>query len=524
MWRLAFAGVLVLAASVYFVALVPRSVGLTPDSVAYLLAARNLAGGHGLSVLGADGSFEPLTRFPPVYPALLGALFLLKQNWLSVLWGLHFFLYIVNGLLMMALVQCSTGTRELRQDPLKQFPRRAALVSSALFWVHPAVLNVHCMAWSEPLFIFFLLLGAISIHGFSTGRSRLIFPVVLGILSGTAFLTRYAGVALGIAAGVWLLSLPNHGRQIRLSGILATSILGVLPMIWWKGSQLTSMGNSQFGNSGHVFGSREFGWHPPRLRHIMEGLETFGGWFVPLPADSVYLFLVGCLVVCVGTVFMRGCGRGEKEIARFWKIFCGIYLGVILLSKSFFDAEIPFNDRILCPILIAVLALISNGTNACSWKKRWTLVAMLGLVVMACVESPLFHQESWNRALFYAGSQWQSSPTMAAVATLAADKKIASNAPEAIQLLADRYARKLPSMVQAGSRKPNDDFGVQFMELIEYLEDGYIAYFYAVRWRSYLPNEEQLRAINIGSDRILAPMWMGDDGVIFQIRSKRNGK
>jgi RNA 3'-terminal phosphate cyclase len=43
--------------------------GLSPDSVTYVSAARNLTDGHGYS--GFTGS--ALTVFPPAYPALLAA-------------------------------------------------------------------------------------------------------------------------------------------------------------------------------------------------------------------------------------------------------------------------------------------------------------------------------------------------------------------------------------------------------------------------------------------------------------------
>ncbi|HVQ39512.1 MAG TPA: hypothetical protein VMS31_18380, partial [Pyrinomonadaceae bacterium] len=49
-------------------------IGITPDSTVYLDAAHNLLNGRGLTALTGRGEFEPLTHYPPLYPAVLALL------------------------------------------------------------------------------------------------------------------------------------------------------------------------------------------------------------------------------------------------------------------------------------------------------------------------------------------------------------------------------------------------------------------------------------------------------------------
>lgn len=112
------------------------AVGLTPDSVAYVAAARSLANGHGLTLPGGG----PMIHFPPLYPALLAAAGLVAgvdplvaATWLNVaLFGAN--VLLIGGVL----------ARTLRSPGLAVFGTFAALTTLPM-------LRVHSMAWSEPL-------------------------------------------------------------------------------------------------------------------------------------------------------------------------------------------------------------------------------------------------------------------------------------------------------------------------------------------------------------------------------------
>src|SRR5687767_6838270 len=45
--------------------------GLSPDSVVYIGAARSLLAGHGFSLPSESALFSPITHYPPLYSSLL---------------------------------------------------------------------------------------------------------------------------------------------------------------------------------------------------------------------------------------------------------------------------------------------------------------------------------------------------------------------------------------------------------------------------------------------------------------------
>ena len=78
-------GLLVLFAS-------PWGIGLSPDSVQYIQAARNLRLGFGLSIWGKQG-YQPLTHFPPLYPLILAVAASSRETILAWAHGLQAILF-----------------------------------------------------------------------------------------------------------------------------------------------------------------------------------------------------------------------------------------------------------------------------------------------------------------------------------------------------------------------------------------------------------------------------------------------
>src|SRR3989337_1553357 len=49
----------------------PWGLGVSPDSVVYIGAARSLLWGHGFSLPAESAPFAPITHYPPLYSSLL---------------------------------------------------------------------------------------------------------------------------------------------------------------------------------------------------------------------------------------------------------------------------------------------------------------------------------------------------------------------------------------------------------------------------------------------------------------------
>ncbi len=165
-------------------------IGVSPDSILYISGARALLAGQGFSLQSPGGEYAPITHFPPLYSGILAVVGLT-----GVEVGLA--ARLINALIFAACVFIVGYLMYRWSDESVKWIPLIAVVLLLASWVS---LEIHLMAWSEPLYI---LLGLLSLA--VLGRD-LEFPetrllLIAAILAGLAFLTRYAGAAL-VATGM----------------------------------------------------------------------------------------------------------------------------------------------------------------------------------------------------------------------------------------------------------------------------------------------------------------------------------
>lgn len=151
-------------------------VDLSPDSITYMKWAQNiLDNGVGFIISNNDA------KWPPLYPLIIAIFSKISHvDILSV--ARHFNCCLI-------FFTCFLQTLLLKKLSEKRF---FSAIAFGLFTPFSIPLNlVYSFAWSEPLFIFLLILIAFSIE--KTTYSRLI---LCGFLSASAILTRYAGVTI----------------------------------------------------------------------------------------------------------------------------------------------------------------------------------------------------------------------------------------------------------------------------------------------------------------------------------------
>lgn len=117
-----------------------HGVGVSPDSVTYIDAARNLVAGNGLQALSWHGSSVPLAHYPPLYPAALAAEGALGLDIPAAARWLNAALFAASLLLVARI-----GQRLTRSVLF-------ALLGCVLALSSTAMLRVQAMAWSESLF------------------------------------------------------------------------------------------------------------------------------------------------------------------------------------------------------------------------------------------------------------------------------------------------------------------------------------------------------------------------------------
>jgi len=155
--------------------------GLSTDGARYLSTAESLAVGRGtLDYLG-----EPLVNWPPLYPALLAALYLLSGLDVMIL------AQIVNILAFGAIVGLS-GIFFIRALPGHN---TFALFASLVVATSVPLLEVSANVASDPLFMVSVLLWLLAAQSYVAGRSMRHFWQMVALAVVACFL-RYAGSAL----------------------------------------------------------------------------------------------------------------------------------------------------------------------------------------------------------------------------------------------------------------------------------------------------------------------------------------
>jgi len=120
--------------------------GLSPDSVGYIATARHIANGDG--VISYHGA--PLVVQPPLYPALLATVdYVFGIDPLSSA-------HIVNSFLFGLIVYLSGLLFFNHLTSSATFA--VALLGTVSSLISASLVSVSLMAWSEPLFICFMLL------------------------------------------------------------------------------------------------------------------------------------------------------------------------------------------------------------------------------------------------------------------------------------------------------------------------------------------------------------------------------
>ncbi|HSJ88021.1 MAG TPA: hypothetical protein VK909_12485, partial [Anaerolineales bacterium] len=124
----------------------PEGAGLSDDSIAYVAGARSMVAGHGYREAWL-ASNQPVTHFPPAFPALLAFFGFLGVDPLHAARFVNALLFGLNASLL--------GILAWRMTP----SLTAGLVLAGLFILCADLLQVLAVAKSETLFSFLSLLS-----------------------------------------------------------------------------------------------------------------------------------------------------------------------------------------------------------------------------------------------------------------------------------------------------------------------------------------------------------------------------
>jgi 4-amino-4-deoxy-L-arabinose transferase-like glycosyltransferase len=194
--------------------------GLSPDSRAYLMSARYMLQGKGISILDGNGDLEPMTHYAPLVSILLAAGGVTGADVTDVARVLNALFFAASVVLAAAVVWRATRSRF------------AALAAAGLLALSFDLLRTFAMVWSEPPFIFLMLLG-ILLLGTYIDRRRYAWLIVGAISIGLAFAARYSGAALVASCAVALLMHSGGTWRRRFGDTIVFGLIASLPMALW---------------------------------------------------------------------------------------------------------------------------------------------------------------------------------------------------------------------------------------------------------------------------------------------------
>lgn len=431
----------------------PPGPGLDPDSASYLGAAESLAAGSGyripIAVWSSPDSSGPLSHFPPGFstaialPVALGAPAVQSAR-------------VIDALAAGIALGVATYAVMLAAGIVAGLALGGALVVTSAF------VDVQLSILSEPLFIacfalLILALGAPRSTWTGTRPAELRGLLGAALVAAIAVLVRYAGIAATGAVALWAL-LPGgrvRDRLVRAGVVLLPTI--VLFGAWVVRTHFVS-------GPGSIRQLAFYGGFGPTLA---TGRDTIVHWIVPWSGDDplpyqgwfalAALVSLGALVALGVRALVRqhrsGAASERSRRAQRTLTFCALlaasYVVVLVLSRVLADPGIPFDQRILAPLLFVVE--VATAVALSYWwrgaRVRWRIPVALGLLswgVAAAMD--VQNDVSWalEHGVDFASDEWRYSRLVQWARTTGRDRPLYSNWPVVIYFHLHRHAWELP--------------------------------------------------------------------------------
>jgi hypothetical protein len=486
----------------------PWGLGLSPDSVVYIGAARSLLAGHGFSLPAESALFSPITHYPPLYSSLLTVTGTVAADPLDGAIWLNVAAFTINIYVSGLLLFAAVGSWQL------------ALLGSLFTLTGFPLVQVHTMAWSEALFIMLELLSILLLLRYlETPRKRIL--LMASAVAGLSLLCRYAGFALVASGVLGILFLGPRERRDKLRDALVFAGVAVLPAAFW--------GARNWHVGGNIF-NRTVSFHPTGLDRIFDIPAVLAGWFSFWPLTFHAGVILWLALMISGFVLSFSYLRKTKFIdlrqTRTLLVLMLIvvlsYLAMLSLSLTFLDAQTPLDSRTLSPIYVpSMILLITLSTRFVLAPGSRSHVGLcvsicLALLLGAQLQSSVnWLQVNYQNGIGYAGRVWRESQTLNRLKRMTPATVLFSNAPDVLYTLLNKPAVMVPRKIHTNTNLPNRQYLVQTAELRRRLKEdrGLLVYFYTVDWRWYLPAAEELeRTLGL---QVLA---RENDGVIYQAR------
>jgi hypothetical protein len=340
------------------------------DSVAYLWSADNLVKGFGIGRLDGGGNFVPYIHWPPLYPialagiSLLGLTGLEAARWLAAI-------CIVLSTVLIGLV----AGRVTHNSPWYALGVLMVLSNSPYFF------ETNYYAMTEPLYIVMSLL-ALLLFDLYFSRTKRIFLILASFSIGLTLITRYVGIALLVACGLYLLMQKNSRRQ-KITDVALMGFLAFTPTAIWliRNFRLTG-----------IAANRTFSFYSISTDEWSQAGKEIASWVSSILTATPIGILKPALILVVafilGLFYFRFFPQNQKPSNMRFEgliaIYSVCYALFVIIARIMFDPDIPIYEvRIQYPLLIGVFILAVSLLHHIQSRiqyKYWILSALVGSV------------------------------------------------------------------------------------------------------------------------------------------------
>ncbi len=475
-------------------------VGVTPDSTRYIELARDITE-HGVRFLGEPKAISQ----PFAYPLVLAIIS--KATGRDALVSA----YVVNlaslgTLVVLIMLSVRTVTSFLP----------VLLATGILSCFSIPLIHVSTMAWSEPIFI--VMVYAILLIVTSSGNS-LTVSLILGLLTGLACFTRYAGIVLIPLLLAYLILFLPHRRSDRLKSGLVFLCISLLVVGLYIVRNIAQ--------SGTVLGEREPSPYS-LISNLILTTKTLMTWFFPWYKPTFPMVMLGLLFAFVAAIVFyynrRSVFRKFRDAHRPMLAYVGfatIYVAFIVITSTT-TAYDRINDRLLSPVYPAILVLFAVFLRPQSRSRKERIVsiaAVCGFTVLFATW-PVYSvfNEIQAKAKRGAGGYnkvtWRESQllTCATNTLKAQERKVFCNAPEALYILAGLKAQICPARQYHKSGKATGTTSENLFKKFPDFEGAFLVWF-DKGIRPHLFTPEELNQICT-----VVPVVEAADGTIYLIQ------
>ena len=417
-------------------------IGAEVDSATYLMAARNLLAGKGLSLQFAGTAQPvPLTWFPPLLPGVLAMIGYAGIDLSTGARWLNIVLYGADIFLVAVFVKSYTGSR------------RAAVFSALLMTTTADVLVNHCMLLSEPLFLFCVLSGLIFIAWYlETPSFLLLFGFSAAFAAAGA--TRYVGGIL-IPVGAVAIIFGSKNSPLRRIHLGVYASIFAFPLLLWLMRNMTLV---------HTLTNHHAGFHLPSFERFAFSYLSLSTWLLPaaVPALLRSVILAMAVLLLVRAAYYA-CKSGHQRSHRarldvILVVLLLFYLLGFVITQTFFDAQIWIAGRhLLLVYVIGAMVIISQVRELFNSRgphyRAMCLclcVTIIGLGAFRTGKNTLRLHEN---GIGLSSKRWQTSELIMKTKELDGSLPIITNSWALVYLRTGKLAYAIPSPVDSQTER-----------------------------------------------------------------------